>query len=416
MKDKIKNRELFFHLIAFFLILISASPVYADRYPESFPNSCQPGLDDTGCWQAAIDKAAASPRSFGMVVGNAGEGTDPGKVYKIKDTIYICNSEDGVIDGRGATFEWSGPSNIPMFLVVNSNHMRFTNMYIISGENSPYAPLQSAFEFTSAPSSSMPSFCSGSTASSSKNSIEHVTVQGTSTGGLEYGVRFTDRYNYDANNDMSTIIDSNFYNVDVAAVSIEHSQSHQHRLISVNGISSGNDGCFVRALKGFVSVIGGFQHNWKRANFCFDGAFGPFSLIDTNSEGSNRLLEVGNPGEYSSFPVQVTIQGGRFTTEALADDGHVVSFNRLGNLQVRGLKIKGNLPDNKEATIAIQPSQGTIPGLAASAIIEGVIFNQSSNDKISIIAKQFIDLSTTGNLCLNSDNRVFNCLAPLRIQ
>lgn len=389
-------------------IVLGASVVHADVSPEDMADKgyCS-GTDAAGCWQQAILHArnAASGQS-GVVVGTAGT------LYRINRQIVICNGRDGVIDGRGAKLLWTGSASEPMFLVVGSNHMRFANLSI---ESSPETPLQSAFEFASTdttdnnPSKTNPfasPICEGPPVPSSKNSLDHVLVQGTRLGGLQYGVRFSNRYlinnNDGINNDMSTIIDTTFNNVSTAAISIEHSQSDQHRFIAVNGYgpydASGNptstENCFVSSPYGgnFTSV-GGFQGFWGKANFCL-GASGLYDIEQPNSESSRRMLIVGLPGDTPGFgtngvPVTVNINGGRFAVNKLDEDGRYISFHHVGSLSVRGLQVDGSPPTavaaRERVAIAVQPGvarvgTSTSPTVAAttSVIVEGVTYYLTS--------------------------------------
>jgi len=91
-----------------FTNLLSPSIVNADVLPESYPGSCTLGINDTGCWQAAINAASPNAPQFGTVAAVAG------KVYYIKDTLVVCNAVDGTIDGHGAILRWSGPANVPI--------------------------------------------------------------------------------------------------------------------------------------------------------------------------------------------------------------------------------------------------------------------------------------------------------------
>ncbi len=388
------------------LMFIANAAVAGDIYPEDFPK-CNPSSgDDTACWQDAVNAATSPspPYYFGTVAGSAG------KVYTIKNTVKICNVTGGMIDGHGAVLQWAGPLGVPMFLVINATQLKIANLTIVSN---PTAPLYSAFEFTSARVGN--DTCVGTTAiPSSKDSIDHVIVDGTSTNGLTYGVRFSNRFHDDANNDMSTIMNSTFYNVMAAAVSVEHSQSQEHQLIDVNGYgAAGNNGCFVSATTGFISTTGGFEANWGKADFCLDGAYGPFNIIGVNSEGSNRLLLAGNPGDATGFPVTVNILGGRFAVNGLNSDGSLISFNRLGPLTVRGLRVDGVPPNGAQPNISFEPGQ-IESSTSGSAIIDGVSFYiPASNEWPTFIVKSFASLNAQGNLCDDGTSMVA-CKSPVR--
>jgi len=409
MKMELFNRRnwlpAFFCLLAFLFSVTAA--VAGDIHPEDFSNCNPSGGDASACWQDAINTATNTslPYYFGTVAGSAGT------IYTIKNTLKICNTTGGMIDGHGAILRWAGPSNVPMFLVINANQLKIANLTIVSNSS---APLYSAFEFTSARADDDPCVGTQTAIPSSKDSIDHVIVDGTNPNGLMYGVRFSNRYKDDANNDMSTIINSSFYNVMVAAVSVEHSQSQEHQLIDVNGYgASGNSGCFVSATTGFISTTGGFEANWGKADFCLDGAYGPFNIVGVNSEGSKRLLLVGNPGDVTGYPVTVNILGGRFAVDGLDSDGSLVSFNRLGPLTVRGLRLDGAPPSGVQPNISFQPGQMD-SSTSASAIIDGVSFYiPGSSSWNTLIVKGFSNLTAPGNLCDDGTSMVM-CKSPYR--
>ncbi len=419
-----------------FSLTISLSTYAVDITPESMvgTGSCTATGNDTACWQAAINAAHdATTNKFGNVAGSSG------KQYLINDTIIVCNGTEGVIDGHGAQLHWMGATGKPMFLIVGSNHMRFTNLMVHS---TPSQPLESAFEFASTVTSPYTSpICQGPTWPSSKNSLDHVTAEGTNANGLNYGVRFSNRYNINnsdgINNDMSTIIDSTFYNVMKAVVLVEHSQSHQHRLISVNGYgAAGNTGCFVDSKTGFISSTGGFQNNWGNANFCVGGPYGTFDINESNSENSNRMLLVGNPGDTAGgstngAPVTVNINGGRFAANAVNADGRYISFNHVGELAVRGLHVDGIPPaaviSGKRLAIAVQPGivqvGTTSVGGTTTAIVEGVSY-YLNNGSAELPADKWttftykapavlngvtvtpVKIRDFGNVCVNGDASV----------
>jgi hypothetical protein len=306
-----------------------------------------------------------------------------------------------------------------MFLVVNSNHIRFQNLMIYSTN-----PLQTGIEFAdSGPSNPTPNpLCTGAKWSSSKNSLDHVTMQGVGLNGLLYGVVFSSsRYGYNGNNDMSTLVDTTFYNVTNAAVKIEptNTNSHQHRLISVNGYGApGNHGCFVDAQTGFFSSTGGFQGGWGDANFCIDGAYGPFDIIESNSEGSNRLVRAGAPGHVTSFPLTLNIRGGRFAVDGAASDGRVIDFNRMGPLTIRGLRFDGTPPSGVQPHIAMLPSVGPGSPWKAKAFIDDVAFFVPNSDTWdTLVFRNFIDILVLNLVCSDSSGNAVDCASttPLAV-
>jgi len=384
--------------IALLFLVASMQGVGRDASPEEFARHCAPGIDDTACWQAALSSLPAR-----RVVAAAS-----GRKYRITKTLTVCNGYEGIVDGHGAALEWAGPPDAPMFLIVNTYHTTFTNFAI-----AVHAPrrLQSAFEFASAKNDPPSIACSGMPRPASKNSIVHVAVEGDGLNDIDYGVRFTNRYRYDANNDMTRIVDSNFVNITNAVVSVETTQSHQIELIDVTGYGApGNRGCFVHADSGFLSSIGGFQGMWGDAAFCVNGGYGPFSIINANSEGSARLVRVGMRGDVANYPVSVNVSGGRFAVDAVAADGHVISFNRLGSLIVVGLRVDGGPPRGVEPTISVQPGRVAGSSAGAAAVVEGMVyFINGSSQWHTVIAEPWIDLTIHGNVCVTQEGLATAC-------
>jgi len=372
-----KNIKLTATPLDFFLSLLIAIFIVASMYPrETYAGDmslvqlskfCEKESNDSLCVQNAFNYASRNAEGFGSIIA------DKKRAYNISKTIIICNSSDGVFDGAGAAFNWVGPPNMPMFLVINGRHMRFENFNIFSSPKGALNPLQAGMEFTSDLTNK--SGCEGPVIPSSKNSIDHVRMEGRELNGLIYGIRFTNRFGDDANNDMSTIFDVTLNNITNAGISIEHTQSHQHRLISVNGYGApGNNGCFVDARAGFISVVGGFQGGWGEANFCFDGAYGPFSVVDANSEGSSRLIEIGKDKELTGFPMNVSIQGGRFAVNNLNRDGSFVNINRLGSFLLRGITIDGVSTTGNFPKITVMPGSRKQEKRISSVVVEGLSF------------------------------------------
>jgi hypothetical protein len=295
-----------------------------------------------------------------------------------------------------------------MFLIVNSYHTVLRNVTIRAQATHP---LHTAIEYASSKGSPPEPSCTGRSQPASKNTVEHVEIVGGGLNDLMYGVRLTNRYGYDANNDMTRIVNVNMSNITAAAVSVESTQSHQNELIDVTAYGApGNRGCFLHAETGFVSSIGGFQGLWGKAAFCLNGAYGPFTILNADSEGCGRLIAVGEVGDIARYPVSVSVDGGRFAVDAMNSDGYVVSFNRLGSLIVRGLRIDGVAAKGVAPSISVQPGriENARPGV--SAIVEGtVFFVNGSNTWNTVVAPSWATVSERGNICLDVDGLATTC-------
>ncbi|MEQ1802920.1 MAG: hypothetical protein ABL989_13410 [Gammaproteobacteria bacterium] len=373
----------------------------ADVRPEDFPGCNATRGDDTECWQQALDAAirVEGYPYFGAVAATAG------KTYYIRDTLTVTNAHGGVIDGHGAVLEWAGSRrSVPMFLLTNTQSLRVTNLYIRAG---PDAPLQAAFEFTKGlPVRVNPRY----------NILDHVIIDGTSLNGLQYGVRFTARNGIDEDNDQATIINSGIYNVTTAGISIEHSQSHDHRLLAVNstGATGNTAAAFVNVKDGSFTSIGGFHGRFALANYYVAGSRTGTAIINENSEGSAALLRT--PEGSASFLLPVQVIGGRFAIDDLQPSGRVVDFHRYGPLTIQGLNITGTIrrPGAARPTIYFWPTaasgQGGYAELAVTGVgFAGIVAGTGSNAYDPIVTSPIARVTAGSNSCITASGVATQC-------
>jgi hypothetical protein len=246
-----------------------------------------------------------------------------------------------------------------MWLLADTNRLKIQDLFVVS---EPAHRLQTAFEFTNAP---------GGLIFPGQNILDHVFINGTNTNGLDYGVRFSLRFGIDEGNDTSTIMNSDIFNVMRAAISIEGTQSHQHRFYAVNAsgaTGNGSPNCyqeprdtlgdeiipatnppsytgtvcgasFVRNELGGFTSIGGFRANFANAEYYILVTATPSTIIDNNSEGCARFLKT--PAGNACFTAPVSVLGGRFATNFVASDGKFVKFQRHGSVSIKGLRVDG---------------------------------------------------------------------------
>jgi len=364
------------------------------NFPERF--GCN-GIDDTPCWQRAVEagRPAGDPRYF------AGLRASAGVTYVLRDTITIDSVYGGVIDGNGALIQWQGPPDRPLFLLRNTQQLRFTNLRIFVVK-----PLQAAFEFAKAPYGKDPE---GNVAPSG-NVLDHVRVEGVRLGNLQYGVRFSRRYGIDEDNDQSTIIDSAFLNVTEAAISIEHSQSQGHHFIAVkaSGAEGNQNAAFVRATGGSFSSIGGFHGRFRGAVYDIAAVFGNDMIIGENSEASAHFIRT--PRGVASFPMPVQVVGGRFAVDAIAADGLVIDFNRMGPLNISGLSIDGVVPAGvARPTLSFRPEP--VGGRGEGRLnISGLSFLMPGSSEWEPIAVgPNARVNASGNVCAEASGSVTRC-------
>lgn len=382
--------------------LVSIAAFGGDIQPENFPGCGATSTDHTDCWQRALNAAVRGVGHpyFGAVTAMAG------KTYYIRDTLRVTNAHGGVIDGRGAVLEWAGSRrSVPMFLLTNTQSLKITNLYIRSG---PDAPLETAFEFTKGlPVRVNPRY----------NILDHVIVDGTSLNGLQYGVRFTARNGIDEDNDQSTILNSGIYNVTTAAISIEHSQSHDHRLLAVNstGAMGNKSAVFVSAKDGSFTSIDGFHGRFALANYYLGASRTGVTIMNENSEGSAAFIKT--PEGSASFQLPVQVIGGRFAIDDLQANGRIIDFHRYGPLTIQGLKITGTikLATATPPTFHFWPTapdkSGGYAELAVTGVsFAGVVVGIGSNAYDPIVTSPTARVTSSSNSCVTSSGVATQCV------
>jgi hypothetical protein len=385
------------HWLASILLLLGSAPAIAapgDNSPDRFGCTAS---NATPCWQAAIRNATPAGRApyFGTVTGTSGT------TYVIRDTLVIESVNGGTIDGNGSVLEWQGAPDRPMFLVKNTQQLRFANLRILV-----VTPLEAAFEFTKAPYGKDPE----RNVAPSANVIDSVRIEGVRLGNLRYGIRFSKRYGIDEDNDQSTIINTVIYNVTEAAISIEHTQSQQHHLYAVkaSGAQGNTNAAFVRANGGSFSSLGGFHGGFGAAVYDISAVYGTDLIVDENSEGSARLIRT--PAGATSFPFPVHIIGGRFAVNQVAKDGKLIDFNRMGPLSIDGLTVDGIPPPGAAKPVIAflpDPVNGKGQGALSATNIAFTMPGSGAWDVLAINGATRI--TTRGNTCVDEPGNVVSC-------
>jgi len=365
-----------------------------------------PADDATQCWRVAIEQAMPRDKTpyFSSVTG-ARNAT-----YIIRNTLTLESVYGGTIDGNGSVLQWHGPPDRPLFLVKNTQQLRFVNLRIFVVE-----PLQAAFEFTKAPYGKDPA----RNVAPSLNVLDSVRIEGVKLGNLQYGIRFSKRYNIDEDNDMSTIMNTAIYNVTEAAISIEHSQSQAHHFYAVkaSGAPGNRNAAFVRAAGGSFTSLGGYHGRFGGAVYDITSANGTNLIIDEGSEASAHFIRT--PGGAASFSLPVHVVGGRFSVDQLAPNGRIIDFNRMGPLSIRGLTIDGPVPEgvaNPVISFWPQPAGARTPGqqtpgqLAGQLAVSDVAFTMprsSTWDPLRV--SSFARVNSSGNSCVDAVGAVAQC-------
>jgi hypothetical protein len=332
---------------------------------------------------------------FASVVGTAGA------TYVIRDTLVIESVYGGTIDGNGSVLEWQGPPDRPLFLVKNTQQVRFINLRIVV-----VAPLESAFEFTKAPYGKDPV----RNVAPSLNVIDSVRIEGVKLGRLRYGVRFSKRYGIDEDNDQSTIMNTAIYNVTEAAISIEHTQSQHHHFYAVKatGAEGNQNASFVRADGGSFSSLGGFHGQFGGAVYTISSVYGTDLIVDEDSEGSARFIRT--PAGAASFPLPVHVVGGRFAVNRVASDGKFIDFNRMGPLSIDGLRVDGSVPPGAAKPVISflpDPVHGRGQGTLTVSNMTFAVRGSGSWDVLTINGTT--SLNSVGNTCVDEQGSITPC-------
>jgi hypothetical protein len=381
---------------ALLLLLGSGSALSAqsENSPDRF--GCI-ATNATPCWQAAIREAMPAGRTpyFASVTGTAGA------TYVMRDTLIIESAYGGTIDGGGSVLEWQGPPDRPLFLVKNTQQMRFTNLRIVV-----VTPLEAAFEFTKAPYGKDPV----RNVAPSLNVIDSVRIEGVKLGNLRYGVRFSKRYGIDEDNDQSTIMNTAIYNVTEAAISIEHTQSQHHHFYAVKatGAEGNQNASFVRADGGSFSSLGGFHGRFGGAVYSISSVYGTDLIVDENSEASARFIRT--PAGSASFPFPVHVVGGRFAVDRLASDGKFIDFHRMGPLSIDGLRVDGIVPPGAaRPVISFLPAPVNGNGQGTLAVSNMAFTVPSSVFWDVLVINGATRLTSGGNACVDERGSVTPC-------
>jgi hypothetical protein len=384
-------------------------------------------VDDTACWQATLCAAEKRPYPyFGKIEAHSNAR------YRISCPLVVRRSFGGVIEGNGAVLEWLGPhddsatayesnAEIPLFLLEDTVQLEIRDLSV----EAVSCRLDTAFEFTNGPDPAPP-FIDNVTPS--LNILNHVYVGLNSTAnGIDFGVRFTKRYGIDGNNDQATIKDSAFSEIRRAAVSIEHTQSHQHRFYNFNAsaadgnqnlcLSDGaNTPCgasFVRLNGGGFTSIGGFRANFRNAEYYLKSIYTPVTIVDSNSEECARFID----GYYGAgqYPAPVQVLGARYAPGKLDSDGRVVSWFRHGPINITGLSVGDGLPGQ---VFPVSPHLYFEPSPVAPTTNQGHVevhdtyweypIPNATWDPIVLGPTAYVRLTASGNMC-KDDTGVVPC-------
>ncbi len=336
----------FFITISVCLALLGSNASAVCEFPENPPLVIHPEYcgcvgdgvaDDTSCWQDAINAA----RGLFYMTGPSGESINfmgavegaPTANYRITGTLVIQDIFGGVVAGNDAHFTWAGPAGIPMWKIADAQGFKIENMTIRSSSS---APLDTAFLITNA----------NNTPQGHSNVVEHVKVDGTNAGGLQYGVKIAPGPGGDVGNDGNVIRDSQFGNVSSAGIYLEGQNAHRQSFYDVYASAECGTGSrcpgtyYVHMVSGSFTSIGGAAWGFETQFYLQQsGSGGAVHIVDPNAEGCGHFLKnsIGNSSAWN--PIHVT--GGRFATDFLDADCKIVEYTGLGPFSIEKIAFGG---------------------------------------------------------------------------
>lgn len=316
---------------------------------RAFGARCDGVADDTVAIQAAIDTVVSASGGTVVVTGNCVVSTSLVIASVAGFVFHGVGSKAGVSGVGGTSVRWIGNATSPMFLVQDVRDSLFEGFYVNSG---PSLPLREVFNFQN--------LTATAAVTPTHNVIRQVVIDGTTSAGLTYGVRWSDPdgTTSDANNDVHTLDDVRVSNYTTAAFSIEHSQSvaHQFRNCSCSGNGAG-DSC-VKTSNGSFSWYGGGGGGHDVADFDLGSVNREILLEGGDWEGSARLLKTGQ----SAAGWAVTVRNHRWAAGSLHADKDMIYYGQAGPLLMEGNAL---CTDVNPATCEINLDGPTAPIRAA---------------------------------------------------
>jgi hypothetical protein len=260
--------------------------------------------------------------------------------YKITDTLYVSNFYKLIFRGdTGATtLIWEGPSDRPMFALINAYQCTFEALRI--SVRAPYALLSGFDQYND---NTVPGFLYYGR----NNRYNGITIQssagelgsGWRLGGLSTGLHGV--LGDDVLNDFSYWEECSVLNFTLAGWDLEGQNCYDN--IMVNCICYG----IGATATGVFSISANFD--WKRGSMfgqetCFKSGgatTGSYIITGLDVEGSQRLLDTGGASGGSQ---NWEFNGVRFANTAFwAADGQIVRFSQLGSLLIEKCYL-GDIP------------------------------------------------------------------------
>lgn len=252
---------------------------------------------------------------------------------------------------QGTTLVWAGNSASPMFELDNVRDSEFEDFTI---KSSAAAPLEAGIRAVSDDTSM----------TATRNTFRDLVIDGTGRGGLGKGFQYA-MGSRDSNNDVGRFFNVEVINYTIAGWSFEHPQSKGHQFFgcSFNGDGYGKYGVTTALGSGGAGGsfvwFGGNGGGNTVADFYLGAPDDAILISGGNFENSSRLLETYGA---SSAPFPVTIEGTRWSGNALDPDGKAILYTQRGPLNLIGNLI-GQFP-SKPLEISLQPAGAPAEALA----------------------------------------------------
>lgn len=297
---------------------------------------CDGSTDDTVALQAAVNLVLVVHSPLMLPSGTCVISSTINIIPSSSSSLNFIGQGRGVGNAIGTLFQWNGNATTPMFKIRNVQRSLFQGFVIRSNDS---APLKVGIQSESAAGGNV----------TSGNTYRDILMNGT-TASLDKGFAFViGPGGIDQNNDTSVFDHDEVDNFTTAGWSFEHQESKAHYFYGCNiaGSPSGP------SLYGVTTALGPSQQGGSFSWIGGEGSFlgvafhmgnsnDPITILDDNIESSGRLMDQDVLASSSSaWPF--TIEGTRFTSDALNADGKVINFWSGGPLVLIGNSI-GTIP------------------------------------------------------------------------
>jgi len=341
--------------------------------------------DDTAAFQSALDQLAATtdgPTQQEPRLANP-RIYIPSGTYHISQTLTVPNSASWwTLEGDGARaslLRWTGPSGIPMLKLVNANHVVLRDFGLHG--NAGAAPSHGIQVHSQFPRSGG--------AAPKRVTIQRVFIGNLYGEAIENGISFTAENDgltngvplWDGNNEQAHVIDVEIANVSQYGISIEHSNSLNHKIIG-GGIVAGQ--ACINNVRSDNTPGGSFQvygtaFGSSGVLFRVGPSYYPNLIVGGADESSGRILETpATQPLWSGSPTETQLQfvGGQYKCgSSETEENACVVFDAAENSR---LILDGTQVYSANGSTWYFPNQEPASSLGSSVQLRSIYTNITS--------------------------------------